>query len=314
MARRRGFTLIELLVVIAIIAILIALLLPAVQQAREAARRTQCKNNLKQLGLSLHNYHDVFSTLPPSAIGRCGNPNLNASGLVGLLPYIDQAPLYNLFNFNGATFTYEFSGCDSGTLETPAGDPTTNGNLALVQNKLEAFLCPSDANGYFTPSTACYGISSTNPTGKGGARTNYDYVTNSTYNSCDDWTNQALSGKLMFGDNSACRLTDVKDGTSNTVAMCETTRSVANGNSTAWGYRGHVMVGIWLWGYNLNQWAAGGATSGRLASWAYPGSVHVGGCHILMGDGAVRFLSENVDSSTRSRISYMADGNPVGEF
>src|SRR5271154_138358 len=99
---RRAFTLIELLVVIAIIAVLIALLLPAVQQAREAARRTQCKNNLKQLGLALHNYHDNFKFFPPGNIGTPGTSIIDAprrSFLVHLLPYMDQVNIYNLFTW-----------------------------------------------------------------------------------------------------------------------------------------------------------------------------------------------------------------------
>lgn len=101
---RRGFTLIELLVVIAIIAVLIALLLPAVQQAQEAARRTQCKNNIKQLGLALHNYHDVYRTFPTGWIavenGRHNaHEGLNGAGWGSMiLPYLDQAPLYQKFN------------------------------------------------------------------------------------------------------------------------------------------------------------------------------------------------------------------------
>ncbi|HUQ69794.1 MAG TPA: DUF1559 domain-containing protein, partial [Planctomycetaceae bacterium] len=132
---RHGFTLIELLVVIAIIAILIALLLPAVQQAREAARRTQCKNNLKQIGLAMHNYHDIHNTFPPSFIMRnppSANANAVERSMYGwgslILPQIDQAPLFNQLNV-GTTL-----------LETNL----INGNLAALQTSFPAFRCPSD--------------------------------------------------------------------------------------------------------------------------------------------------------------------------
>jgi prepilin-type N-terminal cleavage/methylation domain-containing protein len=132
--RRRGFTLIELLVVIAIIAILIALLLPAVQQAREAARRTQCRNNLKQLGLALHNYHDNFNQYPNSHYGN--NENLPGawrgfSAQAMILPYIDQAPLYNGFNF-------------SLRVDEAPNWPTATAPFIGAMAKLPAYRCPTD--------------------------------------------------------------------------------------------------------------------------------------------------------------------------
>ena len=137
---QRGFTLIELLVVIAIIAVLIALLLPAVQQAREAARRTQCKNNLKQLGLALHNYHDTHGTLPigsgitdPGGVG-----GRRQSGFVGMLPFIEQAPLYQ--QISG---TYTNSG---GTTWGPFQCEPWNTSYTPFTAKIPGFLCPSDAD------------------------------------------------------------------------------------------------------------------------------------------------------------------------
>ena len=131
--RKRGFTLIELLVVIAIIAILIALLLPAVQQAREAARRTQCKNNLKQIGLALHNYHDAHNMFPRLAFGKAnsGNPSWGDLPWEGfgphtmILPYMDQAPAYNRLNFNVSM--------------------SVSPNVEVSQMALAAFVCPSDS-------------------------------------------------------------------------------------------------------------------------------------------------------------------------
>jgi len=314
MNRRRAFTLIELLVVIAIIAVLIALLLPAVQQAREAARRSQCKNNLKQLGVALHNYHDSMSVLPPGHLGRCTTPIMNATGFVMLLPYIDQSPLYNKCNFNGAFGQWGVNNAYNMT----GGDPVTNGNAAVVKTKLEVMLCPSDSGSPFNPATAHYGISSTN-TGTGGAKTNYDFVTvwaSSYYYQCIDYSTASIANKGMFGDNSNCRLTDVKDGTSNTAMLCETTRTVNNGCCTAWGYRGWVMVGILLDQYGINVWAAtpSAPTEGRLASWGYAGSLHVGGCHMALGDGSVRFVSQNIDSTIRVNLGRIGDGVVLGEF
>lgn len=311
MLRRRAFTLIELLVVIAIIAVLIALLLPAVQQAREAARRSQCKNNLKQLGLALHNYHDSYTVLPPAHLGRCTTPTLYASGLTMILPYIDQAPLYNKYNFNGSATTHPSTG------STPTDDPVTNGNAAVVKTRINVFLCPTDNGQIMIPyPTAHYGISATN-TGTGGARTNYDFLTATTYNSCENFAALALNTKCMFGDNSSTNFRDVTDGTSNTIMMGETTRTTYNGAGvTAWGYRGWVMVGLNLRDYAINVWAYPSVTPipGRLGSWSYSGSLHVGGAHYVLGDGAVRFISENLDSTVRRNLAIMSDGNVLGEF
>ncbi len=314
--RKRGFTLIELLVVIAIIAILIALLLPAVQQAREAARRSQCKNNLKQLGLALHNYHETFRVLPPGHIGRCTTPRLFASGLTMLLPYLDQAPLYNLYNSNGCATTHStITGTGAGTLGA-GDDPVTNGNAAVVKTLVTVFLCPSDSgSNHIASLTGSYGISATN-TGTGGAKTNYDFITVTPYNSCENWTGGALASRCMFGDNSKCRLADVKDGTSNTLMMGETTRDVYNGGTNAWGYRGHVMVGLNLVSYPINNFTYSGVQypQGKLGSWAYAGSLHTGGAHFLLADGSVHFLSENVDTTTRQNLARMSDGNVIGEI
>lgn len=136
----RGFTLIELLVVIAIIAILIALLLPAVQQAREAARRTQCRNNLKQLGLAIHNYHDSHNCFPPAYILTL-SPNLNASPYsIHILPYIDQAPLYNQWNSSVPAI-------NEGVAIMPWAAASVTANLAVIRTPLTAFKCPSSPVG-----------------------------------------------------------------------------------------------------------------------------------------------------------------------
>ena len=152
MLRRRGFTLIELLVVIAIIAVLIALLLPAVQQAREAARRSQCKNNLKQIGLALHNYHDVFNVFP---YANSNGARTNTTGLVSLLPYFEQAALFSSLDPNLPMGKWNNN---SGTV-TPL--PPAK-NLVAATTKLAALLCPSDDGKQFQNDDPTYYGCSTN--------------------------------------------------------------------------------------------------------------------------------------------------------
>ena len=325
-ARRSGFTLIELLVVIAIIAILIALLLPAVQQAREAARRTQCKNNLKQIGLALHNYHDSFTIFPFSTAAdgySSGNsyPQIkNHRGWVMLLPYIDQSALYNQFDPNVAAGERTTG---TGVLQ---GSPST-GNDIISSTVLKALLCPSD-NGdpQYRGADSTYGISATAANaGRFGAKTSYDF---SVYSAAwtTPWISQSVNTRRLFGKDSNSRIRDVTDGTSNSVAVVETTLEVHDGQTPKWAYASHVGMGIDLASTNsrkINDWLCCTWASppnqqsnrpGKLGEWGTAGSLHTGGCHVLMTDGAVRFVSENIDNTTRLNLAQIADSQTLGEF
>jgi len=326
---RRAFTLIELLVVIAIIAILIALLLPAVQQAREAARRTQCRNNMKQIGLALHNYHDVFSKFPPSRLNAGIYATIyalpkpvtykNTSGWTLLLPYIEQSALYQKYDHNqAASWSYVYGAYSPAEMAGSADN-----NYAVVSTKIPGFLCPTDSsNDYYYPSmNQYYSVSATNP---GGARTNYDF--NNWY---ADYYHQGYSQihlpqeqRPMFHADFSIDIGAAKDGSSNTVMVTETIREVWNGVPPAWGHAGHVQMGIDLSRYPINCWQYGPNSPayaytkkiGRLAEWGSAGSLHTGGCNVLLGDGSVRFLSENIDYTLQGRLHYRSDGNPIGDF
>ena len=316
--RRRAFTLIELLVVIAIIAVLVALLLPAVQQAREAARRSTCKNKLKQIALAVHNYHTAHKILPPAGInyGWCttGTPNSsrvthNTNGLSLLLAFLDQKPLHDQIDQETARSGQNTTYCCSlasvgGTL---AGAPADNApSMATV---LDVFLCPSDPGSLHLGTGAPYGVS----TSPGGAKTNYDFSAEATI-TCDFWKSQSASGRKIFGENSNSRWKDVTDGTSTTILIGETTRTVANGEPNPWGYRGWVQTGSDV-DVGINVWdVPSGSTTpdvGNLNSWGQVGSLHTGGCHFAFADGSVHFVSENINLTVLRRLATMADGNPV---
>ena len=311
----RGFTLIELLVVIAIIAILIALLLPAVQQAREAARRTQCRNKLKQLGVALHNYHDVAGVLPPGWIdpaafratagGTCGDTSLirSATWTILLLPYIDQAPLYNSFNFNAAF--REFS-------NTTGAAP----NKALQEMRLVTFECPSDPN-----------------SGEGNQNNNYlgvqgggDYATMaSAGQACRVYATRTYFFNGMFYADSSTRFRDITDGTSNTFMLGESRYQTLRGSDATsqeyyhtWATPGKNSVPGQVGGTYLpiNGSSFFPGQDGYQAEVAgmYFGSHHEGGCHFAMADGSVQFISENIDLATYQTLGIIGDGLPVGGF
>lgn len=337
---KRGFTLIELLVVIAIIAILIALLLPAVQQAREAARRTECKNKLKNLALGVHNYHDVYSVFPMSVNmdgsldAGTGNYNsiVNSNsgacllwhrGWLGVLPYLDQAPAFDQLDLNLPTGSYIRAG-GMGCGGTNA-DPYTNGNSAIVSLALPIFQCPSDpGQTHYTGNGAHYRISPlARSNGHFGAITNYDFSVERHSSSQNFWKTESKTIKRMFGVHSNSRIRDVSDGTSNTVMLCEGTRDVKNGIANTWGYSKWVGNGIdFACSEGINYWICcpwwgtpnSNTQAGATRNWGAPGSTHVGGVQVALGDGSVRFVSENIDNATRLNLAYIADGNPLGEF
>lgn len=301
--RKRGFTLIELLVVIAIIAILIALLLPAVQQAREAARRSTCKNNLKQLGLAMHNYLDTHTVFPYGWAWDTGYGPLTRSRetwMQQILPYIDQAPLYNAYIQEN--FAYVHGSSHRFTV-------------------IPALVCPSNPGVNATPAF----------------RGNYGMCAGSLNSS---WG--STSGNGMFFYQSKIKTRDVTDGTSNTIMGGEgVARSTGAGGSTPWGEVGNYWGGgcshhgsafntaeppntpvpdcnYTCANYDLKDFPCAGYSSGTVSctgsARTYARSYHVGGVHILLADGAVRFISENIDLGTWQALSTRKGQEVLGEF
>jgi prepilin-type N-terminal cleavage/methylation domain-containing protein len=353
--RIRGFTLIELLVVIAIIAILIALLLPAVQQAREAARRTQCRNNLKQLGIALHNYHDTHGMFPPNGVagttenigGRYNQAWLSWSGLAMLLPYVEQANIYNEINFS-----YRWDNNNGGTR-----------NNTLARTNIPGFVCPSDpgASVRYTanmgPTSYCF---STGPASNWNVRTN------------------PVGFATLW---SGTRIRDITDGTSNTIAMAEAQigqntgsygantnprvnwhrvvtgsrlQRAGNTNGRIWDARNPAHIAQINTYYNacLATYDSGGGWNGSSDEqgrfWASgrtywgpwhttlvgpnagpscdvdtsvtdmdvkePSSYHTGGVLVLLADGSARFVSENIDQATWMAVGSRNRNEVIGEW
>lgn len=333
---RLGFTLIELLVVIAIIAVLIALLLPAVQQAREAARRSQCRNNLKQIGLALHNYHDQNQKFPPGAVillgtgaagsgdgtlaaastggydmlWRAENGDRCQSWMVLILPFIEQTALYNSWNFGADV---------KSNMLTASGQPLASANVP-------AYLCPTRPStkhencpmgfktipkwsGGYNDYGGCFGAGNLaiNTTGAVGDRTMY-FGTSPT-SAMGTKTN---NGGIFYG-NSDTSLRDVMDGASNTILAGEVQRLNNGVLGPQSSFDGWAIGGL-----PTLFTTADGAVQSKMGingdQRETAGSDHEGGAHFCLADGSVRFLSENMDLGVYNKLGTSGEGEVNGEF
>ena len=290
--RRKGFTLIELLVVIAIIAILIALLLPAVQQAREAARRSTCKNNLKQIGIGLHNYHDIQKMFPMGSMDQGTNTYESWGWGALMLPQMDQGPLFDQLAVNDRTLSEVLT---DATLRT------------LLQTPLEVFICPSDPTGPMMNNNVVNrhfnGLSMVG-TGFKAAKSNYVGVCG--YNDPNRLNANQQTG--VFHRRNAYRLADIKDGPSNTFFMGERNDRCALG---AWcGNRAPNGGGNQGAQYTMGRVSVplNGPNGAHQCREGFA-SDHPGGGHFLLGDGRVEFISENISFRNHTLDTAIHGGN-----
>ena len=349
MPLRSGFTLIELLVVIAIIAVLIALLLPAVQAAREAARRAQCQNNLKQIGLALHNYHDTHNLFP---YGSRGGRTWTQVGIkdgtnwrVSILPFLEQTSLYNALDFSGSF--------GAGTSEPVA---YMGGNEELKGLVVPVYRCPSSALELF-PQTYINHAGTANRTfnnqGRGmgihyvgiqGSAPDHEWIPNpeptdgsAGFRDCGHgWS----CDQGMMTVNACQGIRSAIDGTSNTILIAEQSGyswSMVGGVLTPsdrtsnyyGGWSGARQNGMTIRSGTCSDHWQTGTTCVRHApnsKAADPGngevyrnntiinSFHTGGIFTLLGDGSVRFISENIDFQSLKKLAWRNDGQVIGEF
>ena len=322
---RRGFTLVELLVVIAIIGILVALLLPAIQAAREAARRTQCANNAKQIGLALQNYHDSHGSFPPGVIWGPGRAPYTRpyhhTWNVMILPFLEQQSLYSTVDVRLPIWGQEVVSTNVPTLRCPSDDrdtPSQTSNIAVTNYP--------GSEGYHWHPTATYG--------------NY-----APWNTFADPFGEEFSAIGVFTVTRTTKMSHVRDGTSNTIIFAEAEsmgfgggpiRTVGTGVlRTGTPVFHSAFVGTAYAGWGGNETGANAvnpdgsaktsgtwfrnhaftptylAAWGPNASWHGPSSYHPGGVHVGMVDGSVGFVTVNIDYGTWLKMNAIADGHSM---
>jgi prepilin-type N-terminal cleavage/methylation domain-containing protein len=328
--RCRGFTLVELLVVIAIIGILIALLLPAVQAAREAARRSQCSNNLKQIGLALHNYHDTFKSFPPGGINcqnwpssNCGSYNYGGEHLttwtIAILPFIEQQPLYDQYDLDLPNDRANVGGAP-------------NPNVAVCQTFVDVYLCPSDVkidrlqrpasgprqfdyapgsyramSGLVNPSDAFWDERNGNPSKTRGVLHTVGHTNRSNWG--------------------VTRMSDIKDGTANTLMAAEYHTDTHNSRRTFWAYTytsynqssacpacGPYLIGLPDYDECTARRGPLGLPQGTNACKRAFASMHPGGFNGLRADASVSFVSETIDLNLFGAVASISNDETVSGF